>query len=170
MKYVLVFLIALGAAAPLASCAQNMPTEITKSDLAKQLAIQKAMLKVIGGLANNFADFKGDLLKTADDGSTYYTVKNLDMETPTQYIMVNPRGIPVYIAVFSADNLDIKLPLLSSAAFKGLDKQNGLAVNQTDSEQGKQVVKYTLSFENLHPATFLLDVVKIQGTLVVANQ
>ena len=170
MKYAIFLLMALGTLTPVASRAQSMANTFTDSDMAKIVAIQGAMLKVIGELQNNFVKYKGELLKKNADGNSYYAVKDLDMGTPTQYIMVNDQGISVYIAVFSAKNLDTKLPLFASAAFSGLDKKYGFAVTQIYDQQAKGILKYSLTFETLRPATYLMDVVKIQGTLVVGNQ
>ena len=171
MKHVFMLWVALGLLAPLAGSAQVMPTTVTDADIAKQASIQRAMLTVIGELQNNFEKYKGALLKKNADGSTYYAVKDLDMGTPTQYIMVNPQGISVYIAVFSESKSDTLLPFLGSAAFKGLNNDEaGLFVKQIDTGTAKGMLKYMLTFEGLHPASFMFDVVKIQGTLVVGNQ
>jgi hypothetical protein len=170
MKYAIVLLMALGILTPAASSAQSMPTAFTDSDFYKEAAIQGAMLKVIGELQNNFEKYKGELLKKNADGNSYYAVKDLDMGTPAQYIMVNAQGVSVYIAVFSPNKLDTKLPFLGSAAFKGLDKQYGFEVRQIDTDPAKGLYKYTLRFDTLHPASFIMDVLKIQGTLVIGNQ
>jgi len=170
MKYAFILWIALGLLAPAAGSAQSMPTNFTDADIAKEATIEASMLKVIGELQNNFEKYKGVLLKKTDEGNSYYAVKDLDMGTPAQYIMVNTQGISVYVAVFSPNKLDTKLPFLGSAAFKGLDKKSGLVVNEIDTDVSKGMLKYALSFEGLHPAVFLFDMLKIQGTFVVGNQ
>jgi hypothetical protein len=169
MKYAIFLLMALGLLTPAASRAQTAPPAFTDSDLAKIVAIQGAMLKVIGELPNNFEKYKGALLKKTDDGKSYYAVKDLDMGTPTQYIMVNADGVSVYIAVFSVKNSDIKPPFFASAAFTDLDKKNGFVITKSDAGQANGILKYALTFDTLHPALYLMDVVKIQGTLVVGN-
>jgi len=170
MKYAFFLLIALGLLSPVASQAQYKSPDFTDADLAKIVAIQGAMLKVIGEIPNNFEKYKGALLKKTEDGKSYYTVKDLDMGTPTQYIMVTAEGVSVYIAVFAAKNLDTKLPFFASAAFTDIGKKNGFEVTQDYDQQAKGILKYAMRFETLHPASYLMDVVKIQGTLIVGNQ
>jgi len=170
MKYAIFLLVAFGILTPVAGRAQGDAASFTSADMTKVVAIQDAMLKVIGEIQNNFEKFKGDFLKKSAEGNSYYAVKDLDMETSTQYIMVNAKGVSVYIAIFSPNKLDTKLPFFGVAAFSGLDNKYGFTVKKEDTDKTNGMLKYSLKFGSLQPASFMLDVVKIQGTLIVANQ
>ena len=87
------------------------------ADATASLNISKNIIKIIGDLAKDFKDMKGDEITKTADGTTVYGVKNLDcMMAENEYIMIKSGGAKYYIASYSGD--DKKLGM-SFAAFTG---------------------------------------------------
>src|SRR4051812_45599137 len=52
---------------------------VTQDDTKASLEISKNIIKLIGSLAKDFADIKGEQITKTEDGTVVYKVKDMDM-------------------------------------------------------------------------------------------
>jgi len=150
--------------------ASSSPAEDTQLSL----DIARNILKAARGLANDFADFKGDFLQKDDSGNSYYTVKDIEIGTSRQYVIMRANGAYTYAAIFEPKDDNDKTPTLAFTAFTGgiriiQDNPDVTIVQDTEGTQGSKL-KYFLKAKDIKIASFTFDVGTKSGTLLVAIQ
>jgi hypothetical protein len=160
----LMFLFA-GSQSGLAQGSSNSTDDATAS-----LNISKNILKIIGSLAKDFTDMKGEFLTKTDDGTNVYGVKNIEgMMAEAQYIMVKSGGAMYYVASYSGDT---KKLAMSFAAFTGgvttiTNSDASITVTQNKEKSTADVLVYTMSIKGTKIGSFSMEVKKQEGTMII---
>jgi hypothetical protein len=93
--------------------AQTAAVDTSDQKLQEERQIAWNIFRLVGGISNHFADFKGDSI-TTDGGIAAYQVKGLlNMHADNDYIMVKQNGDAYYVAVVTGDELKLKLYYLA---------------------------------------------------------
>ncbi len=165
------FLIAavLVLAFPIGSYAQSSADDATKS-----LDMARNMIKVALGITDDFVKYKGDFLQKDDKGNSYYAVKDLDIGTNSQYVIIRANGGSTYAAIFEPKDADDKTPTLAFAAFTGgiITVRANSDINVVNDPAGTQgsTLKYFMMAKDIKIASFTFDTSTKSGTLLVAIQ
>lgn len=171
---IILFALAGTLACPSFIKAQAAPADNDKnSDLNVSLDMARNMIKVLRGLTNSFADFKGDFLQKDGSENSYYSVKDLDLHTDTHFVVLRHNGDYTYAAVYKPKDSDDKTPALAFAAFTGGITTVGgsnFVIVEDSTGQPKGTLKYYLTIKNNKVASFTFDVANKQGTFIVAIQ
>jgi hypothetical protein len=161
--------------APIGVSAQEfgmLPT--TEQQQVQSLTIARNMLKAVMGINNHFADFKGEFLQKDANESLYYKVKGLDLGASEQYVIVNSKGITMYVAIFKAKDVNDKSAILAFNAFAGgimtVRQYADIGVKIEDAETKGGIIKYYLRTQGTKIAAFTFAPADNTGTLLVAVQ
>jgi hypothetical protein len=172
MKKTFILIVACALLVPLISNAQA--PQITASDTEFSLNIARNILKAATGLANDFADFKGDFLQKDGSNNSYYMVKDIDIGTSSQYVVVRANGAVTYAAVFDPKDENDKTPLLAFTAFTGgiiaIRPNTDITVEEDSAASQGSTLKYYLKAKDIKIASFTFDTGTKSGTLLVAVQ
>jgi hypothetical protein len=149
--------------------AQNAPTDPADAKVKTARQISWNVLRLVGGLADNFSTFRGDSVSTIDKGVVCYQVRGIkDMNADHEYIMKPPGGKCYYIAYISGD--EAKLQLYEVAFALGLytfdvNQDHSLAANKdiTLSTSNKEV--YNLTLKGTKVGSFSWD--KVAGNVYI---
>jgi len=157
---------------PLCSIAQTADVAAQQTEFS--LNIARNILKAATGLSNDFADFKGDFLQKDDSGNSYYTVKDLEIGTSSQYVIMRANGAYTYAAIFKPKDDDDKTPILAFTAFTGgiMTIRQNTDIRVVEDSAGTQgsTIKYFLMAKDIKIASFSFDTGTKSGTLLVAIQ
>ncbi|MEP6614085.1 MAG: hypothetical protein ABJA76_19415 [Mucilaginibacter sp.] len=173
-SFIILFMLAGALAFPTLTNAQAAPADNDKnSDLNVSLDMARNMIKVLGGLTNSFADFKGDFLQKDGSENSYYSVKNLEMNTDTHFVVMRHTGDYTYAAVYKPKDSGDKIPALAFAAFTGGISTIGgsnFVIVEDSAAQPKGTLKYFLTIKGNKVASFTFDVANKTGTFIAAIQ
>jgi hypothetical protein len=157
---------------PLYSTAQGSDVSAAQTEFS--LNIAKNILKAAGGLANDFANFKGDFLQKDGSGNSYYSVKDIEIGTSSQYVIMRANGAYTYAAIFEPKDDSDKTPILAFTAFTGgiITVRQNTDINVVQDSAGSQgtTLKYFLMAKDIKIASFTFDTGTKSGTLLVAIQ
>lgn len=157
--------------APVLSKAQSAPA--SQEDVTKSLEIARNIIKASTGLADDFVNYKGEFLQKDGSDNAYYTVKDIDVGTSTQYVVVRAKGGTIFAAIYTGKDKQDKGPILAFTAFTGgvitLRKNSDLSI-VADDAPAKGTLKYYLKIKDTKIASFTYDVEANKGTLLVAVQ
>jgi len=93
--------------------AQTTPADTSDQKLKEERQIAWNIFRLVGGISNHFADFKGDSI-TTDNGIAAFKVKGLlNMHADNDYIMVKANGDAYYVAIITGDELRLNLYFLA---------------------------------------------------------
>ena len=147
---------------------------ITPADVELSLNIARNILKAASGIANDFADFKGDFVRKSDSGNSWYMAKGLEMGTGLQYVIVRPNGGVSYAVIFNPKDESDKTPLIAFTAFVGgiitIRQNDDITVEQDPAGTQGTTIKYFLKAKDIKVASFSFDTGTKSGTLLVAIQ
>ncbi len=156
---------------PFCSTAQ---TSDATAQAEKSLNIARNILKAAFGLTNDFSNFKGDFLQKDESGNSYYSVKDLEIGTSSQYVIMRANGAYTYAAIFEPKDENDNTPTLAFAAFTGgiITIRQNSDINVIEDPAGTQgsTLKYFLTAKDIKIASFTFDTSKKSGTLLVAVQ
>jgi len=157
---------------PLCSTAQGSDVSAEQTEFS--LNIARNILKAAGGLTDDFASFKGDFLQKDGSGNSYYSVKDIEIGTSSQYVIMRANGAYTYAAIFEPKDDSDKTPILAFTAFTGgimTIRQNSdiTVVSDPAGTQGS-TLKYFLMAKDIKIASFSFDTSTKSGTLLVAIQ
>jgi hypothetical protein len=148
-------------------------TTTANPDVTLSLDIARNMLKAAKGITNNFADFKGDFLQKDGSGNSYYMVKDLNMNTETQFVVLRHGGDYTYAAVYKAKDDSDKIPVLAFTAFTGgitTLTDGNFSVVKDSATQPANTLKYFLAIKGNKIASYSFNVDTKEGTFIVAIQ
>src|SRR5438128_2193841 len=75
---------------------------VTADDTKASLEISKNIIKLISSLAKDFSTVKGELVTKTEDGTSVYSVNDMDaMKADNQYVMIKSGGAAYYIANYT---------------------------------------------------------------------
>ena len=175
MKRSLLLLVTFCAlAVPFFSNAQTSDGSTSAEMATKSLDMARNILKIAMGLTDDFAAYKGDFLQKDDSGNSYYAVKDFEIGTNSQYVIIRANGGSTYAAIFDPKDENDQTPTLAFAAFTGgiitIRKNNDISVEQDAAASTGSTLKYYLKAKDIKIASFTFDVSKKSGTLLVAIQ
>jgi FlaG/FlaF family flagellin (archaellin) len=146
---------------------------IENADVTLSLEMARNMLKAGKGLTNSFADMKGDFLQKDDSGNSYYTVKDFNLNTDSQYVIQRTSGDYNFAAIFKQKDANDKIPMLAFTAFTGgiiTVAGSNFTVARDDAAQPASTLKYYLKVKDIKIASFTFNVDTKEGTFIVAVQ
>jgi hypothetical protein len=139
-------------------------------DATASLNISKNIIKIIGSLAKDFTDMKGDLITKTDDGTSVYGVKNLDgMMESSQYIMIKSDGGKYYIASYKDDYKKLGM---SFAAFTGgvttvTNNDGNFSVEPNKEKSTSDKLVYMLLVKGTKVGSFTMEMKAQEGTMII---
>ena len=149
----------------------------SKSDdptVTKSLDIARNMIMAVSGLADDFKKYKGDFLMKDKSENAYYMIKDIDLGTDLQYVIVKPKGTTVIAAIYKNKSKDDKTVSMAFAAFTGgittLTNGKDFTIVRDEATTNDGALKYFLKLKDTKIAAFSYDAKANEGTLLVAVQ
>ncbi len=143
------------------------------SDAAKSLEVARNMVLAVSGLADDFKKYKDDFIKKDESGNAYYLIKDLQLGTDAQYVIVKPNGTTVIAAIYTGANKEDKSVAMAFAAFTGgiitLTGTKDFSVD-ADKSSDKNTLKYFLKLKDTNVASFSYSPNDNEGLLLIAVQ
>lgn len=165
------------ATAPVAALHAQTATEskTTQEDAKASLAISQGIISILGDLAKDFKEYKGDLVTTTKDGTSVYKVKGLEqMQADDQFIAVRKDGVALYMASYKGStDADVKKLASSFAAFvagitTNTNNDGNFTVEQDKEKSVDKTLVYLLKVKGTKVGSYTMDVEKKEGTMVIA--
>jgi hypothetical protein len=169
MKKIFLF-IALAATCCFSGLRSQAQSSVSEEDTRASLEISKNIIKLIGALAKDFVDVKGDEITKTEDGTVVSGVKDMDdMQATNQYIMVKSGGAAYYIANYKEDS---KKLTMSFAAFTGgiitlTNADGNFSVTQDTEKSSSSKLVYIMAVKGTKVGSYTMDTDAKEGTMII---
>ena len=170
MKKIFLFLAFTAALSISATRIHAQGLSVTEEDTKASLEISKNIIRLIGSLAKDFTDLKGDQLTKTEDGTVVYAVNNMEsMMSTNQYVMIKSGGAAYYIASYTDDP---KKLTMSFAAFTGgvitlTNADGNFVIEQDKVKSTDDKLVYIMKVKDTKVGSYTMDVQKKEGTMII---